>query len=578
MRPFFILSILILAPFTLLSQNEGISEQHARILRNNQDGETLKDISFSMLNKGDYDKAISYAKQLEVLGDISDNDDYRMYGAISLGQALMMNGETDQAKHYMDRALELALKLQNDSALCSVYNGLGLYASNVELNYYKSISYFFEGLEAAKRSSYQRLYSILLANLSGVYFLKNDPAGLKYALECHELGHSLDDPYMIFTGSASAAYLYYLLKDYDKALQYIQEAEFVMEKNDYYDQAHIYNLHGNILHALEDKNSAISFFEKALEFEESSQTTSVVYTYLSYAKVLMEQKEYTKAIELLKKGIEISKSGKNPIHRSSLYEALSLAYEIQGSYKDALEYYKIFRLEADSLFNMDKERSLSELRIQYDLEKHENELQESKIELMKKEKNMQLMLFCTILFLLTLALLYYLYHKKHKLYMQIVKQSQEALKREKQLENKIEQLSNDKLEEKYVVSSLSDERGQQLFKELDELMRNQHIYREKNLTKDKLSKMLNTNRTYLSQVINENTGLSFTHYLNSLRINEAINILSDIENSLPIKALASDLGFNSINTFYKAFQSSVGVTPSLYREKVLELKKRNMLQ
>lgn len=162
--------------------------------------------------------------------------------------------------------------------------------------------------------------------------------------------------------------------------------------------------------------------------------------------------------------------------------------------------------------------------------------------------------------------------------MQIVRQSQEALKREKQLEFKIEQINQDKQDEKYTVSSLSDEKGEQLFKELEELMRSQYIYRENNLTKDKLSKMLNTNRTYLSQVINENTGLSFTHYLNSFRINEAITTLSDTENSIPLKALASDIGFNSINTFYKAFQMAVGVTPSLYREKVIELRKKNIVQ
>ena len=38
-------------------------------------------------------------------------------------------------------------------------------------------------------------------------------------------------------------------------------------------------------------------------------------------------------------------------------------------YHDALKYYKIFRLENDSLFNKDKERDLSEMRFKYDSER-----------------------------------------------------------------------------------------------------------------------------------------------------------------------------------------------------------------
>ena len=122
---------------------------------------------------------------------------------------------------------------KNDSALCSVYNGLGLYASNVQKDYYRSLTYFFKGVEAARRCHYDRLYSILLSNIAGIYYLKNDSTGLKYALECYELGHERKDPYLIYSGSTNTAYMYYLKSDYNTALKYIQEAEFTMVQNDF---------------------------------------------------------------------------------------------------------------------------------------------------------------------------------------------------------------------------------------------------------------------------------------------------------------------------------------------------------
>lgn len=63
--------------------------------------------------------------------------------------------------------------------------------------------------------------------------MKNDSTGLKYALECYELGHERKDPYLIYSGSTNTAYMYYLKSDYNTALKYIQEAEFTMVQNDF---------------------------------------------------------------------------------------------------------------------------------------------------------------------------------------------------------------------------------------------------------------------------------------------------------------------------------------------------------
>jgi AraC-like DNA-binding protein len=104
-------------------------------------------------------------------------------------------------------------------------------------------------------------------------------------------------------------------------------------------------------------------------------------------------------------------------------------------------------------------------------------------------------------------------------------------------------------------------------------MREEKIYKDNFITKDKVAEILGTNRTYLSRIINEQSKLSFTHYVNRFRIEEAIRLLSDPNNETPLKAISTELGFNSISTFYNLFQSSVGMTPSQYRNKVMELQK-----
>ncbi len=117
------------------------------------DIQSLRKISELLINSGDYTQTIYYAHILDSIARIANDEAGRMYAYIYLGQAMMMNGgEELESKHYMDKSLKLAMELSNDSALASVYNGLGLYASNVEMDYYRSINYFFQGIEAAKRS------------------------------------------------------------------------------------------------------------------------------------------------------------------------------------------------------------------------------------------------------------------------------------------------------------------------------------------------------------------------------------------------------------------------------------------
>ena len=94
------------------------------------------------------------------------------------------------------------------------------------------------------------------------------------------------------------------------------------------------------------------------------------------------------------------------------------------------------------------------------------------------------------------------------------------------------------------------------------------------MTKERVADLLETNRTYLSQVINEQTQQNCTQYVNSYRIQEAIRLLSDPKNDIPLMAVASEVGFNSMSTFYKIFQDIVGIPPKQYRNKVITMHKK----
>lgn len=568
-------------PFCVLAQKRpAILERHLEALKKEPDNEdALKFLCQYYLNKGDYSKTVTYAEFMRNVADKRNNPLLQLYSCLYQGQAQLMSGREKTAKKNLNLALELATKLNNDSALCAVYRSMGVYAANIDTDYYRALRWMYKGIQLAQQNNLQQPYALLLSNLAYIYYLKKDTAGIRYALECYELGHSMQDPFVIYSGAIQAAYMYFLAKENAEAMKYIREAEALMTENDFYDQAHTYNLFGNILYEMGEYAQSTEYFRKAMKDKQAAQTSSIVYAHLGYARVLIKQKKYEEAILMLKQGIAISYARANAIHRNELYENLSACYEQLHQYREALDYYKVFRLENDSLFNKDKERDLSEMRFKYDSERQENLIKQGKLDVMEKEQRIQQQTFILIIIVVVLGLLYYLYVRKNKLYLSIVKQNQEAIKRETELNRRIRELeekdaSSPTVPEKYAASSLTDEKSMELFRTLERIMSEEKIYKDNSISKDKVAELLGTNRTYLSRIINEQAKLSFTHYVNRFRIDEAIRLLSAPENHTPLKALSAELGFNSISTFYNLFQTKVGMTPSQYRNKVMELQKQ----
>lgn len=543
----------------------------------------LKIIVQTNLYAGDYDNCIKAASRLVTLESKHKDEKYRMYAYIGMGQANIMKDNYDIAKRYLDSAYIFAVKLQNDSALCSVYNGLGLYHTNADANYYRAIECYLQGIKAAERSSNKRLHSLLLCNLSGVYYVKRDASGLQYALECYQRGHKLNQSYLIYIGAVNTSYCYFLKKDYDEATKYLNEAEqMIQNRVVFFNQANVYTLAANIYYAKKDYGKAKLYFDKALYESDQTQTSYIAESYLGLGRIAMAENKYNQALQYLKKGLEVSTEKNNAVHRRDLYYELSLCYEKLGDIQSAFSIYKEFVTENDSIFNKDKEYALSELMIKYEIEQKENLLKERDIALIRKEKRLQLLYVIVILVVSVCILLYWLNRKKNRRYLQIVRQNLDFVENEKILrqtypdyaehESVVSEKNSATIDEgKYMTSALSEEKSSTLYLKLHRVMLKRELYKDKSLSKDKLAEALNTNRTYLSQVINTHTGLSFTHYINRLRIEEARRLLSDPKNETPLKAIASDIGFNSLSTFYNAFQSIIGMSPSAYRVKMLEI-------
>jgi YesN/AraC family two-component response regulator len=151
-------------------------------------------------------------------------------------------------------------------------------------------------------------------------------------------------------------------------------------------------------------------------------------------------------------------------------------------------------------------------------------------------------------------------------YQHLFDNSVELIKKDKELQEI-------KKKEKYATSLLSDETNTLLYDNLLKLIEQERMYLNNKLTIEDVAKKLNTNRTYLSQIINEKTNTNFNNFINKYRIQEAqICLLNDEIKSYNIEGIAQSVGFSSKSTFNGAFKKYTGLTPSEY----IQMKKEQM--
>lgn len=121
---------------------------------------------------------------------------------------------------------------------------------------------------------------------------------------------------------------------------------------------------------------------------------------------------------------------------------------------------------------------------------------------------------------------------------------------------------------KYQTSNLNEENRQRIVDALVRVMDKEKAFCSPDFSLGRLAELIGTNQAYLSQVINECHGKSFTEYVNEYRIREVCNRLLDTAGygNYTIEAIAESVGFGSRSTFSRTFRKITGIPPSVYQK------------
>lgn len=523
---------------------------------------------------GEYDSLISvtvpFYKRSEQAGDTLS----AVYAGVFLAQSWLFKENTDSVRYWMDR-VSWYVESVSDPAVMTVYENVqGSYALKAGLDYPQALEHYVKALEWAEKAGNINNRIVILSNIVQIFYIRGDSHGMDYADSAFRL--SLEDDAGSFSkclALMNMGQMKCLDGDSARAMEYALKAERTAVQEDYRPlYSLIWLLKADISSAGGNRDDAESAYKEAMRWSEYTDPGTMTLVCLEYGRHFVRHGDYRRASELYSEGLRLSSRHGNMEFRRDILRALSDVSLSMGDVAGAAAWFDTYRSHVDSIANVRKEQEFNNLLLQYQRMEYEHEIQSRELELMKADRKMMVAVFIIVIIAVVSVLSWTLYVRQRRLYRLLVSRHQSYIE---QLKMEAEAGSPSPAEAEPGDNAGDREAYRQLFLKVEDLMRNEKVFRKKDLTRDNVSEMLGTNRTYLSKAINTFSGKSFNNYINTYRINEAVSIISGPSGDIPVKQLAEDLGFGSVSVFYKVFQRETGLSISRYKKELAAVRSEN---
>jgi len=487
---------------------------------------------------GDYSFALQYLNQALEEADLYGVEIAK--GSIRNGLGLVYTELTDypQALGFYQQAYDQFLASGDSGRAGSILANMGVIHCK-QMNYRKGIDYFQKVLQIAEKTgnTYQRLQ--VLGVMANAYeSMQEHQQAETYFKEVLRVARELNIPLEIGLSCGNLGKACFLNGRIDEAIRYTQEAVDILEMLDA--QHFLVSNYANLAKCYAAKGR----FDIAGEWARKAEATA--------EKVGSFEKE------------------------SWALEAFVDLHEKQHNYKDANAFLHKLLVIKDSIYTDEQKTKIAELESRFSIRQKEQEItmlhQEREIQLLEikaKRQTIRFLVAGIMLLVFFSALFFWLFRKANLANRQLITKNLQLMQAERKDQPQPEEQESQRPEsDKYIEAKKAG-----LVTEFESLMHNRKLYREPGVTLESVAETLNSNRTYLSGMINSHYRTTFSTLINRYRIGEARHLLIDPTYRLfTIEAIAREVGFSSKSSFNEAFKRETGLTPSYFQQNATQTK------
>ncbi len=166
-------------------------------------------------------------------------------------------------------------------------------------------------------------------------------------------------------------------KDYNEALEYYKKAEKINKEIDNYEGlSSNYNNIGVIYEEdLKDYKNALIYYEKSHELEiERKSARGIVISLNNIGDLYRKWKKYEKADHYYQRSLKMADSLYLLLNVKDVYEDYYEMSKAKGNFKNALEFYEKVMALKDSANNIENQKQISELEVQYKTDKQKSKI------------------------------------------------------------------------------------------------------------------------------------------------------------------------------------------------------------
>lgn len=469
-------------------------------------------------------------------------------------------GNMTASLKYIDSSISYATAQKNDSLLIKALSQQG--KTYFTYGKYTDATIYFLQLDSLAKITKNIRYQIY-SNHS-IASIKNLMGNHKEATELYLKNKDIITPllhekkyqtvYLNTLIGLCSAYTYY---DLDTASDYLPKLKkFSIEANDTDALSYYFTLKGIVDYKRKKYDDALTVLKQADSLITLLGTKRNLFpVYRFRGKVYYEQKMYAEAIvafeaiKALKKEIEF-----DHFEFKEILSLLAISYEQLENNEKALENYRL----AHNLSYLDTLQETIRYTIlkKYDKKTLEDKISSLKTKSKQKEKQNTSLLFLSISLFIALAVILLLYKKQQR-------------RNKRTFDQLVEQLTLNQIDttttEPTNKFQISDEKISKILKDLEKFEKT-NSFLNQNTSLASVAKKLNTNTSYVSEIINTHKGVTFKKYITQLRINYALKTLKNdkVLRSYSIKAIAKEVGFKSEGAFSRAFKKQTGIYPSFF--------------
>ena len=294
-----------------------------------------------------------------------------------------------RALDYYLKSLKIREEVNDKLRMSISYNRLGtIYFRLSELE--KALDYYQKSLQIARESGDKVSMQEVMINIGSLYQKQHDyPKALDNFNEALKINQSIGNKSGCATALNAIGYVYRQKGDFSKTHQYCEEAvKYYEAAGNKLAMANELEDIGDLYRQQKEYTKALEYLFKALRLQkELNEKRSLSYNYgvIAYTYFLIatnsnkailnrmfagnKQAAIRKAATYIDSAIVIQKELGDLYLLQDSYISTSMAWEEIADYKGALAFYKKYIVIRDSIFNLEKEKKLTQLSMKYEFDK-----------------------------------------------------------------------------------------------------------------------------------------------------------------------------------------------------------------